>query len=207
MKQKNAGIQKLLQLLLPVLFFVTPCAAQDMPAWEVFGGYSFQRADVRQYFRPSPLIYTFRGRYTNLDGWDVSVTENLRPWLGGTLDISGHSKTPQLLGVTNRERMYSILYGPRLFHRVTALGISVTPFAHVLLGLARADVRVTPTGPNATDNAFAVATGGGLDLSLGSKAAIRLFQAEYFRTSLLGTRPDGLRASVGVVFYLGRKNN
>ncbi len=206
MRQVNNRLHKLLPLVLIVLFFATPCMAQESPKWEVFGGYSFQRSDVRQYFKSSPIIYTFRGRYANLDGWDVSLTENMRPWLGGTLDIRGHSKSPQLLGTTNRERMYSILYGPRFFHRTTALGISITPFAHVLAGLARAEVRVVPVGPSASDNAFAIASGGGLDVGFGKRVGIRLFQGEYFRTNLLGTRPDSFRASAGVVFYLGKRD-
>ncbi len=139
--------------------------------------------------------------YVNLNGWDASVTENINHWFGGTIDFSGHYKSPVVANTTNREQMYSIMYGPR-FSRRTAW---VTPYFHALFGAAHADVKVTPTGPRASDSSFAAATGGGLDLNLGNKTAIRLFQAEYFRTSLLGTRQDGLRASAGIVFHLGKK--
>lgn len=155
---------------------------------------------MRQYFKSSPILFTFRNQYVNLNGWEASVTENLNRWFGGTLDLSGHYKTPQLLGTTNRERMFSILYGPRFSYRTP----SFVPFAHVLMGAAHAAVKVTPVGPHASDNSFAMAAGGGLDVNLGSKAAIRLFQVDYFRTNVLGTRPHNYRASAGVIFYLGK---
>ncbi len=60
-----------------IFSFATPCLAQEIPEWEFFGGYSFQRSDVREYFKSSPIIYTFRGKYASLSGWDASVTENL----------------------------------------------------------------------------------------------------------------------------------
>ena len=192
-------IQNLLQLLLLVSFFAAPCVAQEAREWEIFGGYSVQRSDVRQYYRSSPVIYTFRGQYADLKGWDASLTENLNGWFGGTLDISGHYRTPQLLGTANRERMHSVLFGPRFSYRIP----HITPFAHILMGVAQAKVAVTPVGPNASDLSFAVAAGVGLDLSLGKNAAIRVLQADYFRTNLLGTRPESFRGSAGLVFYLG----
>lgn len=201
MAQKNFRTQSVLQLFLFLLFPVTPCIAQTAPAWEFFGGYSLQRSHVREYFKSSPILYTFRDASINLDGWKASVTENRNRWFGGTLDLSGHYKTPQLLGTTNQERMFAILYGPRIFYRMPW----VVPFAHVLMGAAHADVKVTPAGPHDSDFAFAMAAGGGVDLNLGSRAAVRLFQAEYFRTKALGTRPDHYRASAGMVFYLGKR--
>src|SRR5947199_8457343 len=69
----------LLSLLSPT------CFAEETAPWEVFGGYSFQRADVRQYFisRPTPLIYAVRHHYVNMNGWELSVTENLNGGLEG----------------------------------------------------------------------------------------------------------------------------
>jgi len=181
-----------------------PCLAQENPEWEVFGGYSLQRSGVREFFKSTPSLYTFRDRTAWLGGWDFALTENVNRWFGGTLDLSGHYKTRDFLGSTNRERIHSVLYGPRFFQRIHGL----VPFGHVLIGLAHADRAVTSVGPHEKDNAFAVAPGGGLDLNLGKKAAIRVFQAEYFRTNLrtevFGTSPNGYRASFGVVFYLGK---
>ena len=201
MTQTTCRILVFIQLSLLVFASVTPCVAQQTPVWEFFAGYSFQRSDVRQYFKSTPIIYSLRGRYVNLDGLDLSVTENVNRWFGGTLDFRGHYKTPQLLGTTTREKMYSILYGPRFSYRTHW----VTPFTHILFGIARVEARVTPVGPHASDLSFATAAGGGLDISLGGKAAVRAFEVDYFRTDTLGTRPDSFRASTGVVFYLGQR--
>src|SRR6266705_2778893 len=117
-----------------IFSFATPCLAQEIPEWEFFGGYSFQRSDVREYFKSSPIIYTFRGKYASLSGWDASVTANL-------------------------ERMLSLLYGPRFSYRKP----SVIFFTNVLMGAAHLNVQVTPVGPHASNLSFATATGGGVD--------------------------------------------
>lgn len=204
MAQGNCRIQNFLLLFLFVLF-AAPCVAQERAEWEIFGGYSFQRSDVREYYKTTPVIYTFRGQYANLNGWDVSVTENMNRWLGGTLDVSGHYATPTFRGTPNRQRMISILYGPRFSFRTPRLPMGL-PFVHVLIGAVHSDVSVTPVGPHASDNSFAMAVGGGLDLNLGSTASIRVLQAEYFRNNPLGTRTGNYRASAGVVFHLGKRN-
>jgi hypothetical protein len=201
---RNSRNPRLILRLFLLLSLTAPCLAQETPAWEFFGGYSLQRSGVREFYKATPNLYTSRDRNANLSGWDMSLTENVNRWFGGTLDLSGHYKTQQVLGSSNRERIHSVLYGPRFFYRTHGL----IPFAHVLIGLVHADRKVISVGPNDSDNAFAVAPGGGLDMNLGKKAAVRLFQAEYFRTNLrtevFGTRPNGYRASFGIVFYLGK---
>jgi hypothetical protein len=199
---------ELFLLFLCALLFASPCLAQDVPAWEVSGAYSFHRADVRQYFRSTPIIYSIRGRYVNLPGWSLSVTENRGRWFGGTLDARFQyndplvpGATPQLAPAPNRQRIYSLMYGPRLSYRIWRL----TPYGNVLFGAAHARVSVTPVGPNVNDTSFAIAAGGGVDLKIGGKFGVRVLQADYLRTNLLGTRPHGFRASSGVVFYLGQR--
>ena len=184
-----------------MLIFAAGAAAQtaeQTPKWEIFGGDSYQRSNVREYFKSTPIIYTARGRDANLNGWDVSITENVNRWFGGTIDISGRYRNSTVAGVPNRNQMYSLMYGPRINHR---MGWGV-PFAHALFGVAYSRAKVTPIGPRASDFAFATAIGGGLDLSLGRRAAIRVLQADYFRTNALGVRPDGYRLSAGVVLVV-----
>ena len=191
----------MLRALSIVLLLAAPSMAQDIPAWEVFGGYSFQRSDVRQYFRSTPIQYTFRGEYLNLNGWNLSVTENRNRWFGGTLDVRGYYKTTEFRGTANREQVHSILYGPRFSRRMPW----AAPFGHILFGAAQMKVNVTPVGqPRASDTSFAVAAGIGVDVKVLKKAAARV-QAEYFRADLLAARPDSFRTSVGMVFYLGKR--
>ncbi len=200
--RRGGKIGPILNLLLLLVFsLAAPCAAQDMPAWEFFAGYSFQRSDVRQYFRSTPIQFTFRGEYMNFNGWNLSVTENRNRWFGGTLDVRGHIKTTESRGTTNRAQTYSFLYGPRFSYRMSWLN----PFTHILMGAARTKVNVTRTGqPRASGTSFAIAAGLGLDVKFASKVSARI-QADYFRTDVLGTRPDSFRTSAGVVFHLGKR--
>src|SRR6266436_4457843 len=124
-------MRKILQTLLLALCFAIQSMAQTNQlkgSWQIFGGYSYMRANVREYYKSTPIIYSIRNQYANFNGWDVSVTENVKRWFGGTLDLSGHYKSPLLLGITTKEQAHSILYGPRFSHQ----GHSFTPFAHVL---------------------------------------------------------------------------
>ena len=186
--------------LLIVLFLAMPCLAQQAPAWEFFVGYSGQQTNVREYYKSTPSMYSIRNRVENLTGWDLSVTENMNRWFGGTLDVSGHYLTPQLLGSNNREVMHSILYGPRGSFRKAAF----VPFGHVLFGATRSSVQVTPVGPHSSLTGFATAAGGGVDLNLRNKAAIRVLQWEYFHANALGSNQTNYRASAGIVFYVGK---
>jgi len=189
------------QLSLLVWSVATSCLAQEIPKWEFFSGYSLEKAEVRGYYKSSPIIYSVSNQHVHLDGWDMSITENLNRWLGGTADISGHYNTLQLRGTTTRGRIYSALYGPRFSFRTRW----IIPFVHLLAGAAQAKAKVTPVGPHDSKFSFAMAAGTGVDLKLGKRVAVRLFKAEYFWTNILGTQPNRFRASAGLIFYWGSK--
>jgi hypothetical protein len=84
-------------------------AAQEATRTEVFGGYAWARDAGRQ-----------------MNGWDVTVTLNLREWIGVSTDVSGLYAS---LGNTDRSR-YSVLLGPTVSTRFGRF----TPFAHALVG-------------------------------------------------------------------------
>jgi hypothetical protein len=190
----------LLRLSLLVLLGTSTVWAQRNPEWEIFGGYSFERADVREYYKLTPIIYTFRDQYVNLNGWEAAVTENVNHWFGGTLNFTGHYKNPVVNGTKNNINRFSVLYGPRFFYRMKW----ATPYAHVLLGAGRTSVTVSP-GPHAEEWGFATAFGGGLDLHLGKHAAARVFQVQYTPLNQVGTGNNNFQASAGIVFYAGKK--
>src|SRR5262249_24558198 len=152
---------------LPLPFFATAAFAQQTPAWELFGGCSFQRSDVREYYKSNPALYVFRNRYINMHGWEFSATENLNGWFGGTLQLTGHYNNPVVLGTKTRESAFSIMYGPRFSYRTPW----VTPFGHVVFGAAHASVTVSP-GPHASETKFAAAAALGLDVNAGNKLAV-----------------------------------
>ncbi len=190
--------KKFARLLLVVLSFATVGFTQQIPAWEIFGGYSFERSAVREYYKSTPIIYTFRERYENLNGWEVAVTENVNHWFGGTLQLTGHYKSPVVLTTKSRQNLFSIMYGPRFSHRMSW----GTPYGHLLFGAGRTSVTVSP-GPHTAEASFVVAGGGGLDLNLGTKAAIRVLQIQYSPMNQVAAKDHKFQASAGIVLYLG----
>ena len=133
MAQRNCRIGNLLQLCSLFLTVATPCLAQEIPAWEFFGGYSYQRSNVREHYLAVPNRYASRNLNANLNGWNLAVTENMNRWFGGTFDVSGHYKATPLLGTTTHQQMHSIMYGPRFSFRTP----SVFTFVHILFGVSR----------------------------------------------------------------------
>jgi hypothetical protein len=196
-------MKKLLQILLFVSSVVSPCFAQSSTKgqWQLFAGYSYMRANVREYFKPSPSLYAVRNQYANLNGWEVSVTENVKKWFGGTLDASGHYSSPQIGAITTNQQAYSLLYGPHFFHQ----GKKWRPFAHVLLGITHINSEVPSPGPSISNTSFAIVPGGGLDMHLFSRGSIRWFQVDYLHANLEGSSNSHLRASAGLVFDLNKK--
>src|SRR5262249_16224081 len=151
------------------------------------------RSNVREYFKSTPTIYSVRNLNDNLNGWQFAVTENVNRHVGGTLAVSGHYDTPVLLGVTSRQRMHTLLYGPRVYHRISGF----TPFGPAVVGIGVSNVQVTPTGPHLSSHGFAAAGGAGLDFDVAKKISARLIQVEYLHANALGGSQNNYRASAG----------
>jgi outer membrane immunogenic protein len=83
------------------------------------------------------------------------------------------------------------------------------PFAQGLLGGAHATGGFAPanTGFPGSSNAFAMTAGGGLDVGLSKRFAIRAFQADYYLTrfaNAVNDHQNNLRISAGLVLRLGQ---
>lgn len=179
-------------LLVSVLVFVLPLVAiaqENSPKAEVFGGYSYFRAN-------NPLSFV----NLNLNGWNASVSGNVSKWFGIVGDFSGHYGSPQVLGFSVpflKVNTYSLLFGPGLYYRSD----KITPFAHFLIGTTRASAGVF--GLSYSKNALSAAVGGGIDLKLNNSFAVRVFQADYLMTRFYDERQNNLRLSAGIVFLFG----
>lgn len=184
-------------LLVLCLAFSAPlmASAEDgHPAAEIFGGYS--------YFRANPEGF-------NLNGWNASATGNITNWFGIEGDFSGHYGKPKdEFGYILRSidiDQHTFMGGPRVAYR---RGL-VSPFAHFLIGGARAGTRTRTR--SRSDFALAATLGGGLDIGLSKTIAIRVIQADYlmtrFDTNSIddNERQNNLRFSAGIVFRIGDK--
>jgi len=183
--------------VLVVLLFLAPAAApaQDTAKAEVFGGYSYLRAD------PSDM---------SLHGWNAAATVNISEWFGITGDFSGHYGSPSVRGFEIPYldvNSHTFMVGPKVTWRAE----TVAPFAHFLIGASRVSTSAFGYGDSAT--ALAAAIGGGLDVRLTPSLSLRAVQVDYLMTrhdagpqiffSGIDDRQDNLRISAGLVFHFG----
>ena len=188
------------KILICVTFvLLAPFAAQaqpDYPPVEVFGGYS--------YFRTGPEEF-------NLNGWNASVTGNITDWFGIEWDLSGHyghpldsfgRRIPDL-----RINHHTFMAGPKLSYRAG----SMTPFAHFLIGGARAGTIDDFYRDRTADWALVTVIGAGVDINLSKTVALRVAQADWMRTQFdtgpfpEDRRQNNFRFSAGIVLKLGSR--
>src|SRR5581483_9261777 len=169
------------------------------PAVDLFAGYSYVR------FNTNTLGVH---EHFNWHGVIGSVAGNLNNWLSLVAEVGGYRMKDLPPGITGSG--YTFLFGPQFSLR----GEHWTPFIHTLFGAARlADVQVT-TIPSASaffnrsfsENAFATALGGGLDLNLNKHVGLGLIQADYLLTKFTdgdNNQQNNFRLSAGLVLHFG----
>jgi len=182
---KGEKLMKRVTLVAVCLLFISAIAvAADAPKAEVFGGYSYLHCDKNSF-----------GDTCNLNGWDASVAFNAAKYFGIVADFGGTYGT-----VTDRDvKVYSFLFGPKFAVRKN----KVTPFAQALFGVA--NLKQSEATWSLSENDFAMALGGGLDINVSKKIAVRAAQAEYVMTRSSGEAFNHFRYSAGIVFKLGNR--
>lgn len=152
---------------------------------EISGGYSFSQ-------------FRLAGTETNMNGAVGAVGVNLTPWLQLRADASvayGQLGTADI-------RIYANHFGPRIF-LLKPNELHVMPFAEVLFGGSRLDAKTSGSGYSTADNGFSIKAGGGVDLKLSSRFAVRAVDLDYYRTPFLGEHQNNLWVSTGIVVRLG----
>ncbi|MFB3813761.1 MAG: outer membrane beta-barrel protein [Terriglobales bacterium] len=125
-------------------------------------------------------------------GFGSEVTYNFNKWIGVTGNFGGHFSDPANVG--------TVLFGPTLSFRSEHF----TPFVHTLVGIAR----ISPKDLD-SNTGFGAAVGGGLDMFLNNKVAIRVIEADWLRQEHSASKVggggsfDGARVQGGLVFGLG----
>ena len=132
----------------------------------------------------------------NFNGFDASLTYNVSKYVGIKGDFTGHFKkeafvdnfTPPGVNqtVSNQERLYNFLGGVQIKNNSKTARLK--PFAHALAGVARYTNRQRQTLDlfpqfNFTIEdrvtSFALKLGGGLDLRMGKRIDLRVFEFDY----------------------------
>jgi hypothetical protein len=182
------------------------------PRIEWFLGYSYLRA-VPQLAAGNRLVY--------LNGGSTSVAFNFNRFFGIVGDFGGFNDTRLLLtfpsGAPSQDHqvdqgtVFTYLAGPRLSYRKHD---RVVPFAQVLFGgIHASDIALSGCSVNCiflpSENSFALTAGGGLDIRIHHRIALRLIQAEYLmtrfenRNTASSAMQNDVRLSTGLVFRFG----
>jgi outer membrane protein OmpA-like peptidoglycan-associated protein len=179
------------------------------PRTEWFMGYSYVRA-VPELAEGNRLVY--------LNGGSTSLAFNFNRYFGIVGDFGGFNDTRLLLtggsasqnDQVDQGTVFTYLGGPRLSFRYDR----VTPFVQVLAGgMHASEITLSGCTGNCTllpsANVLALTAGGGLDIGIHHRIALRLFQAEYlmtrfndFNSGSSATQND-IRLSSGLVFRFG----
>jgi len=169
----------LLTSILLVLCCLT--VAQDNSKADIFGGYQFTHL---------ALGHDVTG-HVNLNGWNASLSGYFNRYLGISVDFSGVYGSPFEVST----KIYPYLAGPIVRFPVSA---KLTPFAHLLFGGAH--INASAQGLGGSDNSFAWALGGGLDVNVSRRFDVRLAQVDWLRTQFVDSTQSNVRCSGGIVF-------
>lgn len=192
---------------LVIIGFLLSCFAASTPGQtpreepknEFLAGYSFHSADIN--------TLTIDPHRTGQHGLNAEYTRNINRKVGIVGDVSAHFKRSSrstIGGVFESQRdQYYMLGGLQVKAPNKS---SVTPFAHALAGASlfhgfianRTAAGNVFTFDDATS--FALALGGGLDVRVSDRVAIRLVQADYAPTFFGSGRQDNFRLSFGIIF-------
>jgi len=136
-------------------------------------------------------------------GASGSFTWNPSRWIGLTEELGALGYTRNVTGTSLHGETSTFLVGPRLNLRRFDYFI---PYAEFLLGGAHAGPQMTG---DASQSAFALAAGGGVDVALTRNIVWRFAEIDYLMTNFSGSsvggnaRQDNLRLATGIVFRFG----
>lgn len=177
-------MQRAICLVPVILLLCVSTKAQETPAWEISGGFSYLRANLN-----GP------GGSFDLNGGNVSATENLNRWFGGRVEFNAFTGSVAGTNVSAQTITYGPVFSYRKFDRFT-------PYAHAQFGAVHGSVGYLGISESAFK--FAMTAGGGVDINLNPRVAVRV-QGDYLMTRFLDLRQDNLQFSAGLVVHFGRK--
>jgi opacity protein-like surface antigen len=160
--------------------------AQENRGVEVSGNYQYVR------FNPGNGASGI-----NCQGGSGSFGAYLTSRLGVIGEFGACKVTGLPSGATAHEMDY--LFGPRMYFHSHG---RVFPFVQALVGAERFSAGVSGVGSGST-NAFAMAAGGGADITLTRHVSFRA-QADYLYTHFSSANQNSLRLQSGIVWRFGR---
>jgi hypothetical protein len=182
-------MKKLVLIAVFVMGFSVAAIAEDLPAYELFTGYS--------YFRFVPT-----GSSADLQGWNMAIAFNKNKNTAIVADVTGNYGrfNDRFNKHDNRAiKVHSFLFGPK----VAIPKGRYSPFLQALIGV----YHINRGGgvSRDTENDFGCAFSFGMDIKASDKISVRPLQAEYVLVRSKAIRQSDLRVSSGVIFNIGKK--
>jgi len=173
---------------LMVILAGTALAQNDTVKAEVFGGFSYLRT----------------AGSNNTGGWNGQAALYANKWIGGVADIAGHYLSKDSGTGRPAGAIYTILAGPQIVKRAGRL----SGFGHFMIGVAHVGQGLPMKGGTTLSgsNNLTILAGGGVDVNVSNKVAVRVIQADWERIrtkdpitfNLEGS--NNFRLSMGIVF-------
>jgi hypothetical protein len=200
-------MRRFIFLLIIGLFLSIPSFAQEViyPKAEVFGGFSISSSAISSTDPTTGLTSSLRESFM---GWQGSVNGNLTHHLAIVGDFGGQYKT--VAGIPMNS--YQFLFGPRIVFRAPR----ITPFVHAMFGGVKEGIGslsftdplsgVTITTPSVSTTGLGLAMGGGLDVNLNDRLALRVPQFDWTPMHVGGVWTSNvIRIGIGLVVKTGGK--
>jgi len=162
--------------------------AQEDKGFEVSGTYQYVR------FNPGYGSPGF-----NCQGGAGSAGAYLTSRFGVIGEFGACRTTGLPSGMSAHQMNY--LFGPRMYFP-TSRG-RLFPYVQALFGGAKYSASVSGLGSE-SENAFAMAFGGGADITLSKHVTLRAAQFDYFFTHFEGEGQNNFRIQSGIVYRFGR---
>jgi len=193
-------MKKLVLVAVLVMGFSIMAMAQDTPAVEVYGGYSYLRLNP-----PSDID----SKSINMNGWNAGAAFNGNKYLGFVVNFSGNYGSMDMPdeALSADFKIHTVMFGPKF----TARKGKVTSFLQTLFGVARLTGTAADQYLNNQDivseNDFAMSVGGGVDVNLNNSFALRPVQIDYVavKYGLTGDFLKNFQYSAGIVLKLGKR--
>ena len=177
-------------LAIGLFVFSIPSFSQEViyPKAEIFGGFSMYRAGS-----------TFMG-------WQASANFNVAHHLAIVGDFGGQYKTVLSVPLNS----YQFLFGPRVMWRRNR----VTPFVHAMFGGVKEGVGsatltvlgTTLTTPAVSSTGLGMGMGGGFDINVSDRLALRVPQFDWTPMHIGGVwEKNVIRIGIGLVLKAGQE--
>jgi Outer membrane protein beta-barrel domain/PDZ domain len=189
-------MKRLVHFALAFLLLLGFASAQNMPAVDIFGGYSYFNFQV-----PSSVNTT--AQRLTMNGWEGSASVGLFHHFGVEGDFSGH-RVNNCNGTTLNCSNFSYMFGPRF--TIGNRSNRITAFVHGLAGQDRATL-VDVSAVTLTDTSTAFAAGAGVNYWVYRHVGLQAGPFDFMHTSHLSNYglpgQNSYRLAAGIALRFG----